>query len=263
MSSVIVIKRNTLEIWRDVIFALFAREIRTGFNDKLGLSWAIIQPVAFIFILSYLRSSISGRDTHSLETFTFMAIGILFIQSFLQTVAKSAMSIRKNKALFAFRQVQPISAVIAASLFEFLVKIVSIVGIVVIMYFFKMDIYIGDGLLFIACFSFLLLLATSIGLIFGIVEMFVTEISKVREIFTRPLFFISGTFFSLQDIPTEYWPYLTWNPILHSIELARFAVSTPYGDDGVSLSYLVISTLVAFFSAFAIYLVFWKQAISR
>jgi capsular polysaccharide transport system permease protein len=50
-----VIKRNKWEIWRDVIFALFVREIRTGFNDKIGISWSVIQPVVFIFILSFVR----------------------------------------------------------------------------------------------------------------------------------------------------------------------------------------------------------------
>ncbi len=43
-----IIKRNNWAIWRDVIFALFVREIRTSFNDKLGIAWAVISPVAFI-----------------------------------------------------------------------------------------------------------------------------------------------------------------------------------------------------------------------
>ncbi|MFT4790358.1 MAG: capsular polysaccharide transport system permease protein, partial [Paraglaciecola sp.] len=103
-----VLKRNKWEIWRDVIFALFAREIRTGFNDKFGLSWAVLGPVAFIFALSFVRGRLGGDETHTLPTFTFMAIGILFIQSFLETLNTSASAIKKNKSLFAFRQVQPI-----------------------------------------------------------------------------------------------------------------------------------------------------------
>lgn len=263
MSSVIVIKRNTLEIWRDVIFALFAREIRTGFNDKFGLSWAIVNPVVFIFLLSYMRSFVEGSDTHSLETFTFMAIGILFIQSFLQTLGKCASSIKKNKALFAFRQVHPISAVIAASLFEFLIKVTSLLGIVVVMLFVGIKVYVSDALLFIGCFTLLFLFSVAMGLLFGIAELFINEISKVRELFTRPLFFISGTFFSLQDIPKEYWAYLDWNPILHAIELARFSISTPYGDNGVSLVFLSSSVLITIFIALSVYIVSWKQAISR
>jgi capsular polysaccharide transport system permease protein len=258
-----VLKRNKWEIWRDVIFALFVREIRTGFNDKFGLGWAIISPVLFIFMLAFLRGKIGGAETHTLPTFTFMAIGILFIQSFLQTLSGAAGAIRKNKTLFAFRQVQPISAVLAGALFALLIKAFVIIGIIILMYFMGMDLHISNPLLLLACFFLLWLLAVVLGLLFGIAELFVKEIGKVRELLTRPLFFISGVFFSLQDIPREYWHFLDWNPVLHAIELTRFAVSSTYGSEGVSLEYLSGVVLVLSFFSLAIYHIAWKQGISR
>jgi capsular polysaccharide transport system permease protein len=263
MSSVTVIKRNKWEIWKDVVFALLAREIKTGFSDKFGLSWAIINPLAFIFILSFLRSSIGGPYTHTLETFTFMAIGIMFIQSFIQTFGAAAVSINKSKALFAFRQVQPISAVIAATTFQFLIKLFTLIGLIFIMFLMEMELAIDNGILFITCFSLLSVLAFSFGLMFGIAELYVLEIRKVRELLTRPLFFISGSFFSLQDFPRDIWPYLNWNPILHAIELARYSVKPTYGMLGVSMSYLLITVLSCFFVSLCVYFVSWKSAISR
>jgi capsular polysaccharide transport system permease protein len=258
-----VLKRNKWQIWRDVIFALFVREIRTGFNDKFGLSWAIISPVIFIFILSFIRGRMGGAETHTLATFTFMAIGILFIQSFLQTLGGSAGAIKKNKALFAFRQVQPISAVLAGALFELLSKIFVVVGIIIIMYFMGMELHVANPLLLLACFFLLWIFAVSLGLLFGIAELFVTEVGKVRQLVERPMFFISATFFSLQDIPKEYWHFLDWNPVLHAIELTRFAVQATYGSEGVSLSYLSITVLVFSFFSLSVYHIAWKQAISR
>jgi capsular polysaccharide transport system permease protein len=258
-----VLKRNKWQIWRDVIFALFVREIRTGFNDKFGIAWAVVQPVAFIFLLSFLRGRIGGPEVHTLSTFTFMAIGILFIQSFLHTMGGSAGAIRKNKALFAFRQVQPISAVFAGALFEVLVKVFVIVGIIIIMYFMGMDLHISNPLLLLACFLLLWIFAVSLGLLFGIAELFVTEVGKIRQLVERPMFFISGTFFSLQDIPKEYWHFLDWNPVLHAIELTRFAVQATYGSEGVSLQYLSGTVLVFSFFSLAVYHIAWKQAISR
>ncbi|MBT0585062.1 ABC transporter permease [Alteromonas oceanisediminis] len=263
MTSVILQKRTKWQIWQDVIFALFIREIRTGFNDKFGLSWAVINPVAFIVVLSSIRGFINGPYTHSLPTFTFMAIGVLFIQSFLRTLNSCASSIKKNKALFAFRQVQPISAVIAAALFEFLVKIFSATSILVIMYFIGLEIQISDGLSFIANFTLMILLACSLGLFFGIIEQYVSEIGKIREMVSRPMFFISASFFSLQDIPREFWPYLTWNPVLHAIELTRYALMPSYGNEGVSFYYFCAVVLGVLFLSLAVYFVYWKQAISR
>ncbi|PKG98939.1 ABC transporter permease [Paraglaciecola sp. MB-3u-78] len=258
-----VIKRNKWEIWRDVIFALLAREIRTGFNDKFGIAWAVVQPVIFIFVLSFLRGRIGGDETHTIPTFTFMAIGLLFIQGFLQTMGASAKAISKNKALFAFRQVQPISAVLAGALFEVLVKIFVIIGIIILMYFMGIDLQISNPLLFLACFLLLWIFAVSLGLLFGIAELFVKEIGKVRELLTRPLFFISGVFFSLQDFPREYWHFLDWNPILHAIELTRYAVYSTYGSEGLSLEYLSGTVLAFSFFSLAVYHISWKQAISR
>ncbi|MEI8641058.1 hypothetical protein P4S68_07875 [Pseudoalteromonas sp. Hal099] len=92
-----VLKRNNWAIWRDVIFALFVREIRTGFNDRLGLAWAIFQPLSFIFLLSFLRGRMDGGDTHTVPTFEFMMYGMLLIQLFLETLANCSGAIKKIK----------------------------------------------------------------------------------------------------------------------------------------------------------------------
>jgi capsular polysaccharide transport system permease protein len=258
-----ITKRGPWTIWKDVIFALFAREIRTGFNDKFGISWSVISPIAFIFILSFVRGRMDGGETHTVPTFVFMAYGLMLIQSFLQTLAASASSIGKNKALFAFRQVQPLSAVIAASLFELLVKTFVMLGIFLAMYFLDMEIVIANPMLLITVFVLLWFFSMALGLMFGILEMFIQEVKKLRELATRPLFFISATFFSLQDIPHEYWHYFNWNPILHAIELSRFAAYPSYGHAGVSFDFLAFVTLCTVFLSFAIYQGFWRQAISR
>jgi capsular polysaccharide transport system permease protein len=258
-----VIKRSKWEVWRDVIFALFVREIRTGFDDKIGISWSVIQPVAFIFILSFMRGKMDSGETHTIPTFTFMAIGLVLVLSFLKTLSSAAGSIGKNRALYAFRQVQPISPVMASCLFELLVKGFTIIAIIIIMYFLDIDLQISNPLLFLCCIFLLWLLAVTLGLLFGIAELYVEEIKKIRELITRPLFFISGIFFSLQDIPKEYWHYLDWNPMLHAVELVRFSVHSTYGDTGVSLSYLASITLIFVFLSLALYFSYWKQAISR
>lgn len=258
-----VIKRNNWEIWRDVIFALFAREIRTGFSDKLGLSWALVNPIIFIFILSFVRGLMDGGDTHNIPTFVFMAYGLIYIQTFLQTLQNCSMSIKKNKSLFAFRQVQPISAVIATAMFELLVKIFVVVGIFIIMFFIGIDIDIADPLLMIYCLISLWWLSVMLGLLFAVAIAYVPEASKLMSVMTRPLFFISGVFFALQDFPREYWHYLNWNPILHAIELTRYAAYPAYGNEGVSVSYLSMATLIITFLSVSVYYTNWRQVISR
>ena len=258
-----VLKRNNWAIWRDVIFALFVREIRTGFNDKLGLAWAVVQPLSFIIMLSYIRGRMDGGSTHTIPTFDFMMYGLLLIQLFLGTLSSCSSSIKKNKSLFAFRQVQPISSVLATGFFNFLVKVAVFISIFIFMYFIGLEVKLNDPLFMILNIFALWMFSMSFGLLFAIIQCYIPEFSKVQGILTRPLFFISGVFFSLQDVPKEYWPYLDWNPILHAIELTRYAAYPTYGTEGVSEFYLFSSAFGSLFFALCVYQTTWKQAVSR
>lgn len=261
MSS--LIRRNHWQIWKDVIFSLMVRQIRTSFSDKFGLSWAVLEPVAFIFILSFIRGRLDGGESYTIPTFIFIAYGMVFIQLFLQVYNSCATSIQRNKPLFAFRQVQPISPVIASAIFETIVKVFVILGIVLIMYFMNMEMRLDDPLKLLLNLFLLSLFASSLGLIVAVSVLFVPEISKIMGLATRPLFFISGVFFSLRDFPPDIWWVLDWNPILHAIELSRGAGYSSYGELGVSQAYVIECTLVMMFVAIVFYRAAWQRALSQ
>ncbi|WOD06143.1 hypothetical protein [Marinomonas sp. GJ51-6] len=75
-------KRSLFALWRDVIFAIFVREIKSKFNDKFGIAWSVISPLIFIFMLSFIRGLIDAGDTHGIPTFWFMVYGMLIVQFF-------------------------------------------------------------------------------------------------------------------------------------------------------------------------------------
>jgi capsular polysaccharide transport system permease protein len=77
------------------------------------------------------------------------------------------------------------------------------------------------------------------------------------------MFFISGVFFSMRDIPKDYWWLLDWNPLLHAIELSRYSSYTTYGTTGVSFTYLWTLTLLSLFFSLLFYRAFWKKGVSR
>jgi len=257
------ILRSRFRIWQDVIFAIFIRELQSKFNDKFGISWAIVQPVTFIFVLSFLRGRMDGGETHTIPTFVFMVYGIVSLQFFVTTLQSVSSALKKNKPLFAFRQVMPISGFMAVALFEFIVKVFVIFTLVLIMWLLGIDSQINNPLIIIANFTLVWLIAVSLGIIFAIAIAFVPEIQKVQQMAQRPLLFISAVFFSLQDIPKQFWPYLDWNPLLHAIELSRDAAYPSFGAVGVSQSFLNICTLCLVLLSLIVYKRYWKLAISR
>lgn len=259
----LVKKRSTLQIWGDVIFAIFLREIKSSFSDKFGLSWAIISPMIMVVVMVVMRQPFDGGETHGLSTLFFVVYGVVLIQFFLGVMEKTSNGINKNKPLYAFRQVQPISSILAIASFELLVKFFLVLTIAIICFVAKVDTQMQDPLEIISLVLRVWLMAISVGTILSLATCYIPEIKKLQVFITRPLFFISGIFFSLQDIPQEYWHYLTWNPLLHAVELARFAGSPAYGDAGVSNFYLNAFTLISLFLALACYHISWKKAISR
>ena len=106
-------------------------------------------------------------------------------------------------------------------------------------------------------------LAVSVGMIFALGRAFIPEIEKLRSLAMRPVFFISGIFFSLQDLPKAHWKWFDWNPLLHAVELTRYAAYPTYGTAGVSQMYLSLCVLITLLLSLSLYQILWKQAISR
>jgi len=249
--------------WRKVIFALLLRELQSKYNDKLGLGWAFIQPFAFIFILSVIRAFISGSEAHGVPVVIFMMIGMLGIQSFLVTINTVSGAIKKNRPLYAFRQVQPIASIITSGFLEFAIKSGVIFMLAISLYFMELTFPISDPLLLLLLYVGLWIFSISVSLLFSVAAAFVPEIDKIKAMLTRPLFFISCVFFSLQDVPEKYWGWINWNPIVHYIELARYACYEEYGHRGVSVEYAMMSALIALFFSLAVYHITWKKVLSR
>jgi len=255
--------KDNLIAWRRVIFALFLRELQGKFNDKLGLGWAFFEPFIFIFALSFARSFISGDEVHSIPLLIFMMIGMVFIQSFMTSLGSIASSIKRNKPLYAFRQVQPLAALITSVFLEFAIKFGAVCLLSLTLYLLRIDMQVDNPLLVIYLFFLLWVFCGSLGLLFGIITTYIPEINKVKNLIQRPMFFISCTFFSLQDIPEKYWHYLNWNPMVHLIELTRYACFNSYGNAGVSISYVTGITILMVFFSLAAYHISWKQVLSR
>ncbi|OEF51351.1 ABC transporter [Enterovibrio norvegicus] len=259
----IINKRSKIEIFKDVIFAIFVRDIKSNFNDKLGLSWSVVSPLLFIMVLTLIRGSMDGGETHTMPTYYFMAYGILLVRFFMECTTNVSNAIANNKSLFSFRQVQPSSAFIASSLFELISKFLVAIIIIFIGFMLNVESALHNSLGILYIFMLTWLMSVSVGIFFALARCYVPEVTKIRSFILRPLIFLSGAFFSLKDIPMEYWHFFTWNPILHSIEFTRDFSSSTYNAEGVSFLFLNMTTFSMLFIAMCCYQAVWKKAISR
>jgi len=103
---------------------------------------------------------------------------------------------------------------------------------------------IADPLALISALFLLFLFSSGVALILCVVVTQFPEIQKFVPVVLRPMYFMSGIFFTIETVPHEYRGYLLWNPILHANELSRVAMFKSFETAGANWSYLTSSAIL-------------------
>jgi len=268
MSVTAHLQRPPLKVLSDVIFALFIRELKTRFGAyRLGLLWAFLEPMLFVLLITAIRSfrsygGLLGGESNGIPFPLFFMLGFVPYKFFSTLLTQGAAAVRANQGLFAYRQVRPIDALLARTLLEILISSSVLLIFMTLFWWFGFTVTIAQPLKLVGVFMLVTLLGSGMGLIICVGQLRIPELNQIVPLLTRPLFFISGIFFSINDIPAQYHHYLLWNPILHAIELVRNACYSSYNIDSVSWGFLAISALVTAFFGLAMYRLDWKQMVA-
>ncbi len=251
-----------------MVFALFIREIKTRFGAyRLGLIWAFLEPMTFVVLLTGIRSlsrtgTLFAGESHGIPYPLFFTLGYIPYQLFSKLLSQGAAAVNANKGLFKYRQVRPIDALLARTVLETIIFCSVLILFLTLFWWFGFNVHIANPLEFIVTLLLLTLLGAGVGIIICVGQLRFPELGKVVPLLTRPLFFISGLFFSINDIPSQYQHYLLWNPILHAIELIRGSCYQNFDTDSVSLEYLAFTSLVTIFIGLALYRLDWKRMVA-
>ena len=246
--------RSGFEVQQAAVKALFLREIRTRFGKfRLGYFWAILEPSAHLLVLLGIFGFIMHRTMPDISFPVFLLNGIIPYFIFSNITNRSVGAIEANQGLFNYRPVKPIDTIIARAMLETLIYAAVYILLMVVVWMAGEYFEVTNLLQLVTTWGLLILFSCGIGLIFMVVGRTFAETQKFLPILLKPLYFISCIMFPLHSIPTDYWPYLLWNPLVHAVELSREAVMPGYVSEGVSLSYLAICTLVTVFAGLALY----------
>lgn len=242
------------EVLHRVVMALFLREIKTRFGKyQLGYAWALLEPIGTISVLLLVFTALRAPGYPGIDFPVFLATGVIINGLFVEIANRSIKAIEANTTLFNYRAVRPVDTVIARMLLELILHVT--VFVVLALGYFALGGMIEPhdipGLMMV--FMLMGAFACGVGIFFMLVTDAYTDADKILPLLTRPLFFISGVFFSIQSVPRDYWPLFLWNPIFHAIELARMALAPGYVSEGASLAYLTMSTMAVLTFSMAIY----------
>ncbi|WP_444914617.1 ABC transporter permease [Microbulbifer sp. TRSA007] len=256
------VQRSVWQIQRDVIYALLVREMKTRFGKwRLGYAWMLLEPSLHIMVLVAVFSFLKDEFYPGVPTPLFMLGGIAPFLFFNHCVQKGLAAVASNRGLFNYRQLRPFDAVLSRVLLELVIYLATLVVLMVVFAWFGVSTSFNNFILFTATNILFFFFCLGLSLVLCVLGERFPEVAKVIPMLIRPLYFLSGVFFSLEQVPKEYHVYLVWNPLLHVIELNREALFSNFSGHFGSLAYLGFVSVSMLFFGLLCYRANWRDLV--
>lgn len=221
-----------------VIAALMVREMITRYGRSWGgYFWAIVEPVGMIAILTLAFSQFLIAPPLGSSFALFYSVGYVTF-SYFQTVSQNtSIAVGINRALMHFPAVSPLDAVLARSILQTMTMI-----LVTLIIFFGLSMFIDERIsvslseFMLACFG-AIVLGTGVGAFNVVLFAFVPFYKNVWAIISRPLFLVSGIFYTVESTPPHIQAVLVLNPLVHITGEAHKAFYPTYDGAFVIMAY--------------------------
>jgi len=232
-----------------VIFAVIIRESRTRYgNSKIGYTWAIIDPLVTttvfvgVFVMLGRQSPVGSPIT------VFFLTGVIPLFFWRGSVGQGANAVSASLGLLSYPQVMPADIVIARLLLEAATTIIVFFLFVAGLYL-LLDIspswFFGDPpqLLF-ATFGVVYFTAGCTFLSSSLARVLPVW-KNIWSYMSRPVWILSGLFFTLEQLPSGLRSYMAYNPVSHIIEWFRSASIPTFESSAYSITYPMALATVA------------------
>ena len=247
---------NAIQREMAVILAVAAYENnRKASGSSLGNWEALINPaqlmlfyigmrIGFRFLRGNNPLAPGGSTDAYFNIIVFIATGFSIAFLFRNVVTK-ALSGLKLKAPLYYPRIKPLDILLALSINDIRALSTLSFGLLSLVWCFTWSFrFDSPGL---AICVYMLVVALAIG--FGLCVVFLAALNKwivriIKRLLQRTIIFTSGIFFATFELPAYTRPFVTWNPVLHAVELFRYSINNEYPTPDISLSYLIWCSMV-------------------
>lgn len=206
----------------------------------------IVMRVGFSFLRGSNRYAAGGSTDMYFNIVVFIASGFAIAFLFRQGAIK-ALSGLKLRAPLYYKRVQPLDILLALLVNDFRAISTISLGIFGLVWYFTWSFQLDSPGLAISVYLLTVLMALGFGVCLVFLGQFNKWITRIlKRILNRVIIFTSGIFFATFELPEYTRPFVTWNPILHAVELFRYSMNNQYPIPGISLSYLIWCSIVLF-----------------
>jgi homopolymeric O-antigen transport system permease protein len=216
------------ELWahRELVYFLTKRELQVRYKQSFfGVSWAVLQPLAFAAVLAVVFGKLVPLPTEGYPYAVFALVAIVPWQFISQTITYGATSLVQDADLISKvyfpRLALPISK--AASLIVDLAVSLPVVIVVILAYGVAIQ---ATAPLVIAFLALGVITAFAIGTLFAAINVKYRDVGQIVPVFIQLTFFATPIIYSTHALHiTEKWLYiLSVNPFFSVIEGVRWAL---------------------------------------
>lgn len=206
----------------------------------------IVMRVGFSFLRGSNRYAAGGSTDMYFNIVVFIASGFAIAFLFRQGAIK-ALSGLKLRAPLYYKRVQPLDILLALLVNDFRAISTISLGIFGLVWYFTWSFQLDSPGLAISVYLLTVLMALGFGVCLVFLGQFNKWVTRIlKRILNRVIIFTSGIFFATFELPEYTRPFVTWNPILHAVELFRYSMNNQYPIPGISLSYLIWCSIILF-----------------
>lgn len=229
-----------------VIAALILREVHTLYgNTKLGYLWAIIQTAFNIAVFWLFREFLGAHAPHGMGMAVFLLCGFIPWHIFSDTISRCMKAVSANQALLTFPQVTELDLMIARVIVVWGTQLVSAIVILSVAAALGQSMELRHPGTLAATLFFAPLLGLGMGLVFASLSRLWPTLERLIPILMRFLFFASGVFFQVSELPARFSAPLLLNPAAQLIEWQRYGFSASSASPLYSVGYMVAWCLIS------------------
>jgi lipopolysaccharide transport system permease protein len=233
---------------RFVIAELTKRDFKTKYISNLfGLSWAILEPLAMMFILWFIFTYIRTGKPTAIPFPLFLITGLVAYDLFNKTLNSATRGIANygfliNKVNFR-SAIIPLVKISSEVMLHFIILVIVAAilvlnGMPVTFYWFQVFYYL---------FAMIFLL-TGITWFTSSVSLFFPDINYIITIVMRVLFFFTPIFWEAKNIPVRLQIYFQLNPLFYLVNGYRdsFLYRVPFWQHATGTIYYWAVSLIFF-----------------
>jgi len=220
----------------------------------MGYFWAVVEPSAQIAVFLAVKVFLFPSSMPGVDFAIFLASGFIAYNLFKSIVISSMNAFQSNRGLFVYAQVFPIHTIFSRILVEFLVFIFVSIFFLTIGWYFHKEIVPDNLLNVMLAVLWFILFGFSLGLLFSVIGTFYETFKKIISLIFTPMLFLSGLFYTADQLPPVLREYLLYNPILHFLELIHGSYFNSLNTNYVDYQYILMWTIVPLFFGLFFYL---------